>query len=59
MMRVTVRVAIARHVRDEVARRLAALVPSPTTVAATDARRGQVIELGTPEEPLPEVNRDN
>ena len=36
-----------------------ALVPSPTTVATTDARRGQVIELGTPEEPLPEVNRDN
>ena len=85
-MKVTVRVDIERHVRDEAARQLeaqgltigdtvrivleqaaagcgtdfAALVPNPTTVAAIEAaRRGEVVELGTPAEAIAELNRDD
>ena len=85
-MKVTVRVDVERHVRDEAARRLAeqgltisdtvrivleqaaagcgtdfgARVPNPTTVAAIEAaRRGEVIELGTPAEAIAELNRDD
>ena len=37
-----------------------ALVPNPTTVAAIKAaRRGEVVELGTPAEALAELNRDD
>ena len=37
-----------------------ALVPNPTTVAAIEAaRRGEVVELGTPEETIAELNRDD
>ena len=37
-----------------------ALVPNPTTVEAIEAaRRGEVVELGTPEEALAELNRDD
>ena len=83
-MKVTVRVDVERHVRDEAARQLAehgltigdtvrivleqaaagcgpgfgALVPNPTTVAAIEAaRRGEVVELGTPAEAIAELNR--
>ena len=86
MMKVTVRVDIERHVRDEAARRLeaqgltigdtvrivleqaavgrgpdfGALVPNPITVAAIEAaRRGEVVELGTPAEAIAELNRDD
>ena len=85
-MKVTVRVDVERHVRDEAARQLeemgltigdtvrivleqaaagcgpdlGALVPNPTTVAAIEAaRRGAVIELGTPTEAIAELNRDD
>ena len=38
----------------------AALMPNPTTVAAIEAaRRGEVVELGTPEEAIAELNRDD
>ena len=38
----------------------AALVPNPTTVAAIEAaRRGEVVELGTPAEAIAELNRDD
>ena len=37
-----------------------ALVPNPTTVEAIEAaRRGEVIELGTPAEAIVELNRDD
>ena len=37
-----------------------ALVPNPTTVAAIEAaRRGEVVELGTPAEAIAELNRDD
>ena len=37
-----------------------ALVPNPTTVAAIEAaRRGEVVELGTREEAITELNRDD
>ena len=37
-----------------------ALVPNATTVEAIEAaRRGEVVELGTPAEALAELNRDN
>jgi len=37
-----------------------ALVPNPTTVAATEAaRRGEVVELVTPAEAIAELNRDD
>ena len=39
MMKVTVRVDVERHVRDVAARRLAAPVPNPTTVAAIEPAR--------------------
>ena len=85
-MKVTVRVDVERHVRDEAARQLeaqgltigdavrivlkqaaagcgpgfGALVPNPTTVAAIEAaRRGEVVELGTPEEAIAELNGDD
>ena len=85
-MKVTVRVGVERHVRDEAARQLAeqgltigdtvrivleqaaagcgpdfgALVPNPTTVEAIEtARRGEVVELGTPAEAIAELNRDD
>ena len=85
-MKVTVRVDVERHVRDEAARQLAeqgltiddtvrivleqaatgcgpdfgALVPNPTTVAAIEAaRRGEVVELGTPADAIAELNRDD
>ena len=36
------------------------LVANPTTVVAIEAaRRGEVIELGTPEEAIAELNRDD
>ena len=38
----------------------AALVPNATTVEAIEAaRRGEVVELGTPAEALAELNRDD
>ena len=59
-MKVTVRVDIERRVRDAAARRLAALVPNPTTVAAIEAaRRGEVVELGTLFEAIAELNRED
>ena len=85
-MKVTVRVDVERHVRDEAARQLeaqrltiddtvcivleqaaagcgpdfGALVPNPTTAAAIEAaRRGEVVELGTPAEAIAELNRDD
>ena len=59
-MKVTVRVDIERHVRDAAARRLAALVPNPTTVAAIEAARiGEVVEFGTPFEAIAELDRDD
>ena len=59
-MKVTVRVDVERHVREETARRLAALVPNPTTMAAIEAaRRGEVVKLGTPAEAIAELNRDD
>ena len=85
-MKVTVRVDVERHVRDEAARQLAAqgltigdtvrivleqaaagcgpdlrsLVPNQTTVEAIEAaRRGEVVELGTPAEAIAELNRDD
>ena len=37
-----------------------AVVPNPTTVAAIEAaRRGEVVELGTPAEAIAELNRDD
>ena len=37
-----------------------ALVPNPATVAAIEAaRRGEVVELGSPEEAIAELNRDD
>ena len=37
-----------------------ALVPNPTTVAAIEAaRRGEIVELGSPAEALAELNRDD
>ena len=83
-MKVTVRVDVERHIRDEAARQLAeqgltigdtvrivleqaaagygpdlgALVPNRTTVEAIEAaRRGEVVELGTPAEAIAELNR--
>ena len=39
---------------------LRALVPNPTTVEAIEAaRRGEVVELGTPQEAIVEFNRDD
>ena len=85
-MKVTVRVDVERHVRDEAARQLATqgltigdtvrivleqaaagcgpdlgvLVPNPTTLEAIEAaRRGEVVELGTPAEAIAELNRDD
>ena len=85
-MKVTVRVDVERHVRDDAARQLeaqgltigdtvrivldqaaagrgphfGALVPNPTTVEAIEAaRRGEVVELGTPAEAIAELNRDD
>ena len=37
-----------------------ALVPNPTTVEAIEAaRRGEVVQLGTPAEAIAEFNRDD
>ena len=37
-----------------------ALVPNPATVEAIEAaRRGEVVELGTPAEAIAELNRDD
>ena len=85
-MKVTVRVDVERHVRDEAARQLeaqgltigdtvrivleqaaggggpdfGALVPTRTTVEAIEAaRRGEVVELGSPREAIAEINRDD
>lgn len=59
-MKVTVRVVVERHVRDETARWLAEHVPNPATVAAIEAaRRSEVVEIGTPAEAIAELNRDD
>ena len=60
MMRAAVRVDVERHVRDETTRRLATLVPNPTTPEATEARRrGAVVGLGTLAEAIAELDRND
>ena len=85
-MKVTVRVDVERHVRDEAARQLEAQVSRsvtrcescsnrrppdvgrtsgrwcrtrPPSEAIEAARRGEVVELGTPAEAIAELNRDD
>ena len=53
-----------RIVREQAADRygpdFGALVANPTTVAAIEAaRRGEVVELGTPAEAIAELDRDD
>ena len=55
-----VRVDVERHVRDEAARLLAALVPDSTNVAVCEAtRRSEVVDLGRPAEAILEPHRDD
>ena len=59
MVKVTVRI-VHEQVAAGCGPDFGALVPNPTTVAAIEAaRRGEVLDLGTPAEAIAELNRDD